>query len=59
MPKTVMSPPVAAMNSAPRMTPRPGMLVMADVGTKLIRRWLIWSAVTMATMCDRKASAWC
>ncbi|MFF2791150.1 DUF1353 domain-containing protein [Streptomyces sp. NPDC058049] len=30
---------------------------MADAGTKLIRRWLIWSAVTMATMLDRKASA--
>ncbi|TRO55813.1 DUF1353 domain-containing protein [Streptomyces sp. IB201691-2A2] len=30
---------------------------MADAGTKLIRRWLIWSAVTMATMLDRERSA--
>ncbi|WP_406486205.1 DUF1353 domain-containing protein [Streptomyces phaeochromogenes] len=30
---------------------------MADAGTDLIRRWLIWSAVTMATMLDRERSA--
>ncbi|MER7960111.1 hypothetical protein [Streptomyces sp. NPDC096030] len=27
---------------------------MADAGTKLIRRWLIWSAVTMWTMLEGK-----
>lgn len=30
VPKTVMSPPVAAGNSAPRMTTRPGMVVIAS-----------------------------
>ena len=34
-----------------------GRDAMADAGTKLVRRWLIWSAVTMATMCDREVSA--
>ncbi|MFG2236172.1 DUF1353 domain-containing protein [Streptomyces sp. NPDC048723] len=31
---------------------------MGDAGTKLIRRWLIWSAVTMATMLDGRGTNW-
>lgn len=31
---------------------------MADAGTALIRRWLIWSAVAMATMLDGSGTGW-
>ncbi|MGW6981477.1 DUF1353 domain-containing protein [Streptomyces sp. NPDC054932] len=31
---------------------------MADAGTALIRRWLIWSAVATATMLDGRGTGW-
>jgi len=31
---------------------------MADAGTALIRRWLVWSAVATATMLDGKGTGW-
>ncbi|MFJ3670491.1 DUF1353 domain-containing protein [Streptomyces sp. NPDC090106] len=31
---------------------------MADAGTALIRRWLIWSAVAMVTMLEGKGTGW-
>jgi hypothetical protein len=30
---------------------------MADTGTALVRRWLVWTAVTLATMWSRQATA--
>ncbi|MFJ7591769.1 DUF1353 domain-containing protein [Streptomyces sp. NPDC097617] len=31
---------------------------MADAGTRLIRRWMIWAAVTLATMLDGRGTGW-
>lgn len=31
---------------------------MADLGVPVLRRWLVWSAVTVATMVDGRATGW-
>lgn len=31
---------------------------MADTGTRVLRRWLVWSAVTVATMLDGGGNGW-